>query len=403
VAYQTSTATSPNDLLGQLATFAAANGWTVTSGGTGGDPASNQRKFDDGAGGLFYTIPQNALFEIHFQLAASFNSMSTPFFDQTGSPNNLGTAGTFSKCGGIPNGSSFTYHFFLPNSAPRYIHCVIRHSSGNFTHFAFGTCAKFGTFVGGQYATGMAWRSTVATSLAWMFVDGITTSHATQWIRSDAAFSTTPATASITSADTGTNIATTSAPHGFATGTPVYLTSESIGGLDAVTNYFVRSQSSTSVSFHLTASAASTDSSRVDITSSGTGTINAPGWFQEIGLIPSNPLTTSTSSLMKSLFMGGLIDLTQRTPLCPNYLKAELTGAPGLTVFVGQTPDLRIISMQGRNPDGEIVTIGSDDWFLFPMRNMGAVPVTDDGAYVSSGTQPNHQSNLIGFAYRRIV
>lgn len=320
MAYQTSTATSPNDLLGQLATFAAANGWTMdTTSGTGGDPASNQRVFNDGAGGVFATIPQNALGEIHFQPATAFINNATSFFAHTGTPNSAGTAGTFPKCGGIPNGASFTYHFFLPNAAPRYIHVVMRAASGVFTHLAFGTAAKFGAFTGGQYATALSWRSINSTDNTFMFVDGINTSHSTQWFRVDGAF----------------------------------------GG-------------------------------------------GSPTWFQEIGVAFGGSLSSSTQ-FTKALWMGGLIDLTQRTPLSPNFLKAEQSGNPGQNMFAAHTPDLRLASLQGRNPDGETVTIGSDDWLLFPARQVGAVPETDADAYSFTGATPNHRSNLAGYAYRKIL
>lgn len=322
MAYQTSTASSPNDLLGQLATFAAANGWTMdTTSGTGGDPSGNQRVFNDGAGGVFAAIPQNALGEIHFQPCTAFINNSTNFYAHNGSPNSSGSAGTFPKCGGIPNGSSFTYHFFAPSSAPRYLHVVVRAASGVFTHLAFGTCLKYGTFAGGQYATALSWRSSASSQGAFMFHDGIHSSFATSWVRCDVAF----------------------------------------GGA-------------------------------------------SPTWFQEIGY--AFGISTGAAGFRgftMGLYAGGLIGLTQRTPLCPNFLKAEQSGAPGQTIMIGHTPDLRLVSLQGRNPDGETVTIGSDDWMIFPARQMGATPATGTTAYQFTGTAPNHVSNHAGYAYRKIT
>lgn len=405
MAYSTSTATSPDGLLSAIYTFATANGWTgQTNIGTGGDPANSQRVLDDGAGGVFAMIPQNAGGEIHLQPAAVYDSSSTPFYDHLGSPDNLGTGGTFIKCGGIPNGSSFTYHLFLPNAAPRYIHVVVRNASGIFTHLAFGTCAKHGTFTGGQYASALSWRSSTSTNNAFMFVDAIDLSHATSYVRCDGAFGV-PSSRSISSADAGTDRLTVTA-HGFTTGAgPVYLTGGSLpGGLDAATNYFVRSISANEITLHLTAAAANAGTGTVNITSTGTGTINAPTWSEEIGYAHGyNTGSAGFRGFMGSLYWGGLIELSQRTPLAPNFLKTEQTGSPGQTIILGHTPDLRIISMEGRNPDGETVTIGSDDWLLFPARTTGSTVQTGSNAYLFTGTAPNHQSNLAGYAYKKIV
>lgn len=405
MAYSTSTATSPDGLLSAIYTFATANGWTgQTNTGTGGDPASSQRVLDDGAGGVFAMIPQNAGGEIHLQPAAVYDSSSTPFYDHLGSPDNIGTAGSFVKCGGIPNGSSFTYHLFLPNAAPRYIHVVVRASSGVFTHLAFGTCAKHGTFGGGQYASALSWRSASNTNGAFMFFDGVNSGHATSWARCDGAFGV-PTTRSVTNA-TASNDRLTITSHGITTGTgPVYFSAEAIAGIDTATNYWVRSQNANEVTLHTTEAGANAGTGTVDITADGgTATMVLPTWNEEIGY--AHGVSTSSTGFRGfagSLYWSGLIDLTQRTPFAPNFLKTEQTGSPGQTIIFGHTPDLRICSVEGRNPDGETVTIGSDDWLIFPARTIGASPATNSTAYQFTGTTPNHVSNYAGYAYRKIT
>ena len=51
----------------------------------------------------------------------------------------------------------------------------------------------------------------------------------------------------------------------------------------------------------------------------------------------------------------------------------------------------------------ETLTIGSDEWLIFPARQMGAVPTTGTDAYQFTGATPNHQSNHAGYAYKKIV
>lgn len=76
----------------------------------------------------------------------------------------------------------------------------------------------------------------------------------------------TPLTPS--AANATTDIVTFASAHGWATGTVVIPQGTGIAGLSALTTYYVRSQSSTTISLHTTASLAHIDGAKVDITSS---------------------------------------------------------------------------------------------------------------------------------------
>jgi hypothetical protein len=133
----------------------------------------------------------------------------------------------------------------------------------------------------------------------------------------------------------------------------------------------------------------------------GAFSLSTPTWTERIGFAfgwsgQSNAHKTFTAPL----YAFGLIDLTQRTPLSPNILKV-ISATPNF-IFIGDTPELKLCSMQGRNPDGEQITIGSDTWYVFPARRMGASPSSAADAYNISGAQPNHVTNLAGYAYKRI-
>lgn len=319
MAFETSTFTDPADLLSKLNTFLLANGWTSNTGGTGGSPASSQYSFNDGAGGHFHMIPRNDLGEIHGQPATAYVNSSTNFYAHTGTPSSAGTDGTFPKMGGLPTSGTNTYYFFAPNAAPRYVHVVARFTSGEYTHMAFGTCRKYGSYTGGQYFAALSWRPTVTSGHQFPFEDDLASAWSAQWARCDGAF-------------------------GLAT--PTW--TERIG------------------------------------------------WGMNVGINTTN----SDKRFLLPLFAGGLIELTQRTPLAPNILKVS-TATPKW-ILIGDTPDLKFCSMQGRNPDGETITIGSDTWYLFPVRRMGAAPDTGANAYNTTGTQPNHVTNYAGLAYKRI-
>ena len=85
----------------------------------------------------------------------------------------------------------------------------------------------------------------------------------------------------------------------------------------------------------------------------------------------------------------------------------SLTPTSGGTFYkiVGHIPDMRFVSMNGREP-GEIITIGPDDWYLFPMHIKTTDGVSStSSAYTNtftSGGAPNNDSNLMGLAYRKV-
>lgn len=127
-----------------------------------------------------------------------------------------------------------------------------------------------------------------------------------------------------------------------------------------------------------------------------------PNWFKGPCFGFGNLTQPATWGWSFALFAGGLIDQTQRTPFAPIYLKAEQAGTPGQTIIMGHVVDARLCSMESRNPDGEVVTIGSDQWYIFPVRRTGATPLNTAQAYDITGTQPNHVTNYAGLAYRRV-
>jgi hypothetical protein len=130
-------------------------------------------------------------------------------------------------------------------------------------------------------------------------------------------------------------------------------------------------------------------------------------WFEDIAFAGQ---IGSAQNMFGPLYQGGLQNFNQRTPFCPIWLHVfnHLGPSAGSTAFkiVGHIPDMRFVSMDGREP-GEIITIGADDWYLFPMH----IKTTDGLSSTSSAYQntytaggaPNNDSNLMGLAYRKVT
>lgn len=125
--------------------------------------------------------------------------------------------------------------------------------------------------------------------------------------------------------------------------------------------------------------------------------LGSPGWRQEWG---SLALFDVGQPMVDNLWKCGLDTQTQRSLLAPVYCVAKTNEAstPGQCVFLGTVPDVRLVSLQGRLP-GEVLTIGADDWHVFPLREK-ATPVSDSVAYSFAGSAPNFVSNYLGIAYR---
>ena len=129
----------------------------------------------------------------------------------------------------------------------------------------------------------------------------------------------------------------------------------------------------------------------------------SPGWREMNWGVSNN----SGTSQFAGLYQGGLDAISQRTPFCPIFATFWENNNPTVNssryVIAGHLPDVMQCSMDGREP-GEIVTLGSDDWRIFPMHRK-----TTDGLSVTTlaytntnvaGPAPNNDSNLQGLAYR---
>lgn len=159
MAYQTGTATSQEDLITQLFTFATGNGWTQDE----LDLANNRGSLSNG--GVF----------VHFR----WDGTESGGADNIAMTQSLGFAGTGlaidahtndsgngqdgpdlsseRRVSGIGNGPFTSYDFFLGTS-PNYLYVVLEYAPGLYRHFGFGNIVKIGDWTGGEFCGGHVWE-----------------------------------------------------------------------------------------------------------------------------------------------------------------------------------------------------------------------------------------------------
>lgn len=157
MAFQTGSATSQENLIGILATFAVAQGWTQ-------DELDNTNNRASLHKGNIY---------VHFRWSgteggganniAMYQSLGfTPGNNPDGHPDDSGNGvnGTVlsseRRVSGIGDGP-FTNYWFFQNTSPDYIYVVLEFSPGLFRHFGFGMIDKVGDWTGGEWVAGHVW------------------------------------------------------------------------------------------------------------------------------------------------------------------------------------------------------------------------------------------------------
>jgi hypothetical protein len=156
MAYETGTATTQQDLLDKLQTFAAANGWTVDEWNTSGKELSMHRstvyvhfQWDSTAttGGI-------GIYQSLGWIAAGTNPWQHTDDSGTGLASLTGPYTSQRRVDRIGDGP-FTKYFFFEDDT--YIHVVLEYAPGLYRHFGMGILEKVGTWTGGEYAYGHIW------------------------------------------------------------------------------------------------------------------------------------------------------------------------------------------------------------------------------------------------------
>ena len=158
MAFETGTATGPEDLLTKLETFiqsVSPQGFTIER------PMTDRSPYD-------FAISDGA--NLHVQLHGNgttdriYVHQSTGF-DDSGVPNEPGQSQTsiingheINRMTG-PYTAYFFYANFDPAIGPLYVNVVVEFNAGEYRHFGFGQIEKFGSFSGGEYSHGHFWAT----------------------------------------------------------------------------------------------------------------------------------------------------------------------------------------------------------------------------------------------------
>jgi len=159
MAYETGTASSPEDLFNILQTFAVAEGWTLDEYST----TNSWLAMNNGSVFVQFRWGSNGIAAM-YQSLAFISSAVAPgnHTDDSGlgivdasAPYdaNVATSSTNTRALFLPSGSITSYHFFTDDTT-QHIHCVIQTSPGVYYHWSMGTIDKRGDWTGGEYATG---------------------------------------------------------------------------------------------------------------------------------------------------------------------------------------------------------------------------------------------------------
>lgn len=159
MAYSEQTASSPDDVISKIATFAAANGWTIDR----NDLVSTNRTLTLRNGTDHVHVYNTDTGNIRLRGSVGYTAGAAP----SAQPNvsveaitNVGV-GPYTKL----------YLFASATPAP-HIHAVIELADGIFRFLSFGMVEKLGTWTGGTYVDASYWRvGSVSFSYQWSSVN----------------------------------------------------------------------------------------------------------------------------------------------------------------------------------------------------------------------------------------
>lgn len=343
--YSTGISTSPSDLIVDIYSFAGTEGWTqVRANGDDDGTGNDQRSFSDPTSGVqFNLVGDDASDKAHIRCQPSTGDSgltSTAFYAHPGSPDDSGTNGTFVRCGQYDVSASQAQGFE-------------------------GTSVGYQLF-GGANTAGEKYIHVVVegeTNVYW---------HLHMGHIEPAGAITSPGGAYVTALNVNE-------------GGSVFWPWQSANSNADSAQYLLDND-------NFANGTAAHETNATDY------------WHQDFG---QASYQNNGFLMTAQTYVCGLQNFNQRTPFGPNWTWVWPNKTPSMSNnpwrLTGHTPDLRLISMDGRSP-GETVTIGSDTWHIIPLHNMDADRSTTTAAYtnfLTAGAAPNNDSGLMGFAFKQ--
>ena len=145
MAYAELTATSPDDVIDKIATFASSNGWTIHR----NTLVTTNRTLTLSKGTDYIHVYNTDNASIYLLISVGYNGSLAP----SAQPNPSGSAAT-----NLLAGPYTKLYLFADSSPSNYIHVAVETSGGIFRHMSFGMMDKLGTWAGGTYVDGTYWR-----------------------------------------------------------------------------------------------------------------------------------------------------------------------------------------------------------------------------------------------------
>lgn len=158
MAYQLTTATSLDDILNTIATFATGLGWTVNRNNTFTSGSNTRRILTISRAGVDYAHFASELSTTKLTLHTMRSVGISTGVDLLSQPNRS----TYSWTNLLSAGPYVNFWLFGESGSNPYIHCVIEHASGRYRHFGIGELIKKGTWTGGSYCYGTFWSQSAS-------------------------------------------------------------------------------------------------------------------------------------------------------------------------------------------------------------------------------------------------
>lgn len=320
MAYETGTASSQEDLMGKLHTFAVAQGWTSNVNSTTDDwmAVNNgsvfvQFRWDNATGiavfqSLAWTGTGTAPGNQSGDSGVGLVDASTPYNSTVSSERRI-----------VMGNSAVTAYHFFTDGTTQYIHCVVEVSAGIFVNFGFGTIDKIGSWTGGEYAFGHRWAASGSAASDNPIAEGASASNSGHNVLFDwLGGGSTSADAN----ETGCTMhveGVTGQPSGSKWG--MFLSQGSTLGNDRAGNARFRLR----------------------------GGVRGGLLLQALGIMPANLLNGAVPLIPISVWFH------------------DESVSPTSIMLLGSAPDVCSIQMRNINP-GQEFTVGADTWKVFPLR-----------------------------------
>lgn len=168
MAFQTGTALNVDDLMSQLSTFLASNGWTINKTVAGsGDGHSAEYYLQKGSS--YFSTRAGVVTGDQWYHGVFSSDVENEFLEIWGNTGFDGGAGPGSQPGSsnpfnggnivnflLPN---MTAYYFFTDPAKTYCHAVVETTANEFRHIIFGQVEKLGAYDGGEYVMSCSWSN----------------------------------------------------------------------------------------------------------------------------------------------------------------------------------------------------------------------------------------------------